>query len=138
MNDSVAARATREAELSEEQIPVILRRLESGAELHEVAAEVSQSTGVSSLTSYKWVHEVDRIMQLRRKRYAIAGAACLWASVIFAALAFLLPFVFEVDVFFGIPSAVAGVSASVLCGVPAIVLSTGARRLAFRRGVDLS
>jgi VIT1/CCC1 family predicted Fe2+/Mn2+ transporter len=119
-------------------MPLILRRLESGAELHDVAAEVSQSTGVSSLTSYKWVHEVDRIIQSRRKGYAIAGAACVWASVIFAALAFLLPFVFEVEVLLGIPSTVAGVSAAVLCAVPAIVLTTGSKRLAFRRGVDLS
>lgn len=138
MNDSVADRATRDAELSEQQIPVILRRLESGAELHAVAAEVSQSTGVCSLTSYKWVHEVDRIIQSRRKRYAIAGASCLWASVISAALAFLLPVVFEVDVLFGVPSALVGASAAVLCAVPAIVLSTGSMRLAFRRGVDLS
>ncbi|MFP4511011.1 MAG: hypothetical protein ACLFNQ_12890 [Spirochaetaceae bacterium] len=137
MNDSVADRATREAEISEQQIPVILRRLESGAELHAIASEVSESTGISALTTYKWAHEIDRIVQARRKRYAIGGAVCMWVSVTFAALAFLLPLVFEVDNLSGIPSAVAGASGAIVFAVPAVVLSTGSWRLAVRRGVDL-
>lgn len=131
MNESVADRAVREAEISRAKTPDIVEMLKRGEELHAVAEQVSNETGVSSISTYRWVHEIDSVIQRRRKTIAILGAACMWVSVFLLILAILLPFVSDASsvVYFILAGSLA---------VPAVVLSLGARRIAFGRGYHAS
>ena len=134
MNESVSERAKHEAEISRSQLPVILEELRKGRELDSIASRIAEETGVPSLTSYKWVYEVDRQFQTDRRRVAVLGAVFLWVAAILAALAVLLPLVFGVDRIAGLPASVVSGGFALASAVPALVFSFGARRFAARRG----
>lgn len=134
MSESVSGRARREADISRAQLPLILDELRNGRDLDSIASHVSDETGVSSLTCYRWVYEVDRQFQVSRRRIAITGAVFLWVTALLGLLSVLLPLVFGVDRIAGVPAFVVAGGLALVSAVPALLFSLGARRLALRAG----
>ncbi len=134
MSESVSDRARREADISRAQLPLIRDELRNGRDVDGIASHIADQTGVSSLTCYRWVYEVDRQFQASRRRIAITGAVFLWLTAFLGLLAVLLPLVFGVDRIAGVPAAVVAGGSALVSAVPALVCSLGSQRLALRAG----
>lgn len=133
MSGRVSDLERERARKSASAYPRILERVRKGEELLEIADEVASEVEVDRETAYRWVHEVDRAFQRRRRAVARGGAALLWIAALAGAGALLL-------VVFGTGATLAGIPAATLLLIvallflpPALYLSLRADALALSR-----
>ncbi len=133
MSGRVSDREREHARKLASVYPRILARIRGGDELLEIADQVAGEVEVDRETAYRWIHEVDRVFQRRRRVIAQSGAVLLWIAALAGAGALLIVVLGIEGTFLGIPVAAALLIVVLLFLPPALYLSLRADALALSR-----
>ncbi len=133
MSGRVSDREREQAKKSSSVYPRILERIRAGNELLEIADEVAGEVEVDRETAYRWVHEVDRVFQRRRRAVARGGVALLWVAALAGAAALILVATGAGGTIVGIPTPVLLLIVMLLFLPPALYLSLRADAVALSR-----